>query len=261
MKTYLGLSCYDDYLATDWNTKQYDGYILGDAFCNKRMFRHGDLGLIESINRANLLNKEVIYQTPMYLTDRTFAKETDKIIYLHEKMGVKKLLVQDIGLIMWLSKNIPDIEIIWSRLGKTRNSIMNHGFIEFLQSIGISSIEVESPEKARAIAMYGFFIYSVFGSINYMTLSRDCYNKYMLNRFDGACERECNRADTTLRHQNFKMSVDGHFLGLRIMYDSSAEFYQTVKDCATSIMLYASDKNIAVKKLQTIRNSLLSEEV
>lgn len=261
MNIYLGLSCYDNYLATDWNTSNYTGYILGDAFCNKRMFRYGDLGLIEAIYTANLSNKEVIYQTPMYLTDRAFARETEKIVYLHEKIGVNKLLVQDIGLIMWLNKHIPDIQIIWSRLGKTRNSIINHGFVEFLQSIGISSMEIESPEKARAIATYNIEVYSVDGYLNYMTLSRDCYNNYLLNRFDGTCKRECNRADTMLRRHNFRMSVDGHFLGLQIKYDDRAEFYQAMQNCAASVMLYAPDKSIAEQRFSIIKNSVLLEEL
>lgn len=261
LSTYLGLSCYDNYSAADWNTKKYTGYILGDAFCNKRMFRHGDLGLMDAIDSASLSNKEIIYQTPMYLTDRAFAKETEKIVYLYEKKGVKKLLVQDIGLIVWLKKHIPDIQLIWSRLGKTRNSIMNHGFVEFLQSIGITSMEVESPEKARAIAAYNIDVCSVDGYLNYMTLSRDCYNNYLLNRFDGTCRRECLRADTTLLRDNFQMSVDGHFLGLQIKYDDRPEFFQTLQNCAASVMLYAYDKRIAEQRLSIIKKSVSLEEL
>lgn len=241
LNIYLGLPNYDDFSATNWESDKYIGYILGDYFCNKRMFKYGDIGLFDAIKAAKEHNKEIIYQTPMYITDRIFDGETNRIRYLYEQLSIKKILVQDIGLLLWIKEHYPEIVVIWSRLGKSRNSIMNHGFIEFLLGLGIHAIEVEDPEKARAIAQYKMDIFSVYGNIRYNTLSRDCYNKYFLNIFDGMCNRECNSNNMELQFNQFHMGVNGHMLGYKIKYDDSLLVAQTIHDCATAVMLYAED--------------------
>lgn len=261
LNVYFGLSNYDDFSLSDWQPVPLKGFVIGDYFCNKRMFKNGDFGLIDSISFAKEHHKEVIYQTPMYLTDRVFNKETEKIAYLYDILKVDMMLVQDIGLLLWIKKHYPKIKLIWSRLGKSRNSIMNHGFIEFLQSIGINAIEVEDPEKARAISFYNMEIFDVYGGIKYNTVSRDCYNMYLLNRFDGTCDRECNQNNMELRYNRFCISVDGHMLGYKLRYDESLEFYQTIQDCASSVIIYATDKNTAIKKYNNLINNITPEEL
>lgn len=260
MKLYLGLADYDNILPEEIYNAPYNGYILGDLFCNKKMFKYGEAGFYETASLIKECDKEVIYQTPMYLTDRTFSDEIVRIQYLYERNNINKILVQDIGLILWIKNNMPEMEIIWSRLGKTRNSIINHDFVEFLKSLNVSAMEVDEPEKIKAIVHYNMPVYSVYGSFKYNTLSRDCYNRYLLNKFDGICDRECINLDMSLHLDQFSMSVDGHVLGKRTNYNDSSQFYQLVKEYSTNIMIYANEQDSAKQRYRRIADNILFRE-
>ena len=73
------------------------GIILGDLFCQKRMFQNGIADLILLMDRVLASKKEAVYQAPLYVTGRNL-EEVTAILRLMD--GYKKescVIVQDFG--------------------------------------------------------------------------------------------------------------------------------------------------------------------
>ncbi len=73
------------------------GIILGDLFCQKRMFQNGIADLILLMDRVLASKKEAVYQVPLYVTGRNL-EEVTAILRLMD--GYKKescVIVQDFG--------------------------------------------------------------------------------------------------------------------------------------------------------------------
>lgn len=247
MKQWAGLSQYDDITKEKLAASPFDGYVIGDLFCSKKMFAYGEAGLYRFADVLQAVNKEMMYQSKMYLTDRVFSDEMCKIRFLHEKCGVNKVLVQDIGLALSIREAFPSAEVIWSRMGRNRNSIMNHSMLDFLLSMGVRAIETDDTLKASLVANY-MNVYAVYGAVRYHTLSRDCYCRYLLNHFDGSCERECLKKKMTLSHEGFSMTVNGHMLGERLVYNESDEYFSVMSRYAENIIVYAENETDAEKR-------------
>lgn len=248
MKKYLGLESFDDIQASQIEALRVDGFIVGDPFCPYRMFKYGDANMLDFIRTVCQTGKEIIYQTPMYVTDRNFMKISKLIEYLHDECNVKKFLVQDVGLTSWMVERFTDTDVIWGHWGRNRNALMNHDFIEFLLKLGVSGIETDLPERIREIPKVGLPVYAVYGNTVYNTISRDCYNAYMLNRFDGMCERECLTGNYSLHSNTFQMTVDGHILGRKIKYPNNTNLFESSKQ---NIMIYAIDYQTAMELLES----------
>lgn len=250
MKKYLGLENYDEIQSEQIKTLNVDGFIAGDPFCPYRMFRYGDADMLDFVRVVCQTEKEILYQTPVYVTDRNFRKTADIIDFFHNKYNVKKFLVQDVGLTDWMVNRFSDIDIIWGHWGRNRNALMNHDFIEFLLRLGVSGIETNTLDRIQEIPESGLPVYVVYGNLVYNTLSRDCYNSYMLNRFDGMCERECLEGGMELHGNNFQMTVDGHILGRKFQYPKDTEFFETAKRNSNHIMIYAVDYQSAANLIE-----------
>ena len=250
MRKYIGLENYDDASSLLFESPAIDGIIVGDPFCSRKMFRYGEPDMLDYAHAICLANKEVIYQTPVYITSRNFNSVTSLIAYFHDKCQVKKYLVQDVGLVCWIRERYTDVDLIWSHWGRNRNSLMNHDFINFLICLGIAGIETDIPERIQKICKAGLPVYAVYGNTVYNTLSRECYNSYMLNRFDGTCQRECLHGDMSLCSKNISMTIDGHLLGRKMHYTKNAQFLRAVEENSNNIMIYACD-------CQTASNALI----
>lgn len=253
MKKYLGIENYDEINSEQMKSLNIDGLIVGDPFCSHRMFRYGDAGMIDFIRAVCEMGKEIVYQTPVYVTDRNLWQITQLIAFLHDKYNVRKFLMQDIGLINWTVKNVADAEIIWGHWGRNRNSLMNHDFIEFLLKLGVSGIETHFPERIAKIPQTGMPVYAVYGDTTYDTLSRDCYNSYLLDRFDGPCKRECLDNSMKLQNGNTCMTVDGCVLGREIQYPEASEFYQLAEHNSNHLMIYAVDYQNAIQQMKVLK--------
>lgn len=251
MIKWLGLENYTDISVEEIQSLNIDGLIVGDPFCTYRMFKYGDAGLFDFIKSVKHLGKKVIYQTPVYITDRNFKGVITTIKYLYNELQITKYLVQDIGVVDWLTEQYPDIEIIWSHWGRNRNSIMNHDFVPFLSKIGVCGIENSFKERIETISQFGLPVYAVYGDTKYNTLSRECYNMYMLNRFDGMCQRECLKNYMTLKSSNFEMTINGHLLGRKIKYPDDDYINFVAKYC-DNLMIYACDYKEAIAIMQII---------
>ena len=247
MIKWLALENYDDFEFNVLRKLNVQGVVVGDPFCSYRMFRYGDIDLFDFIKKCNQAGIQVIYQTPVYVTDRNFKYVTNNLEYLYEKLNVKKFLIQDVGLTDWLSQKYLDAELIWSHWGRNRNSIMNHDFVGFLIELGVRGIEISSIERTEAISKFGLPVYSVFGNTTYNTLSRECYNQYMLDYYDGMCGRECLQKKMILKSKSIEMTINGHLLGRKIRYPSEKEFLSFVSQFSENLMVYALNVEEAVK--------------
>ncbi len=252
MKTYMGLENYDEIQSAQIAALNVDGFIVGDPFCPYRMFRYGNAGMIDFVHSVCQKGKEIIYQTPVYITDRNLREIQNMIEYLHDQYNVKKFLVQDVGLIDWMAKRFFNIDIIWGHWGRNRNSLMNHDFIEFLLKLGVSGIETGKLERIREIPKAGLPVYALYGNIVYSTISRDCYNSYMLNQFDGNCERECLSGEMSLCCNSFQMTVDGYILGRKFQYSRDKDFIKKAKQNSAYFMIYAADYQVAAELIKDV---------
>ena len=62
-------------------TDSIDGVIIGDLLCQKKMFKHAGFELENYVRRFVECKKKVIYQTPMYATERIFHEIIERIKY------------------------------------------------------------------------------------------------------------------------------------------------------------------------------------
>ncbi len=261
MNIYAGLSVYDGIDKNDISSSFCNGYIVGDLFCSKKMFYYGEAGLYKTAGMIFSCGKEIIYQSRMYLTDRFFSDELSKISFLHDMFGLRKVLVQDVGFAVCIKEKYPEMIVIWSRLGRNRNSIINHSIPDFLKSIGVDAMECDDPEKIGRIQNYGFPVYAVYGSMHYNTLSRDCYNKYLLKKYDGICSRECITREMSLFYGNFSMTVNGNVLGEKIIYNDSNDFFETVNKSCDNLIVYAGEISLLREKCDNIKSKIQRREI
>ncbi len=252
-EVYVGLTSYDDVESEALDSDLVDGWIIGDFFCDRHMFEYGKAGLYAMAHRITDLGKKVILQTPVYVTTRNFGEVIQRIRYFHDCLHVSCFLVQDIGIVRWMKKHFPDATAIWSRMGRNRASILNHRMMELLQDVGIRAMETSQKHRMDVLNKMGIHVFAVCGDLFYSTLSRECYQTYFLNRFDGSCERECVNRSMFLKKNEFTMGVNGCFLGYRIEYPQMDEFYKQVKDSPADIMVYAECMETALRYVKEIR--------
>lgn len=246
MRQYIGLSCYDNLSAAQLSALGMDGAILGDAFCQRRMFRHGAFGLCQTAGEYRKAGMEILYQTGMYLTDVRFEEEKDRVAYLYEICDVRSFLVQDVGFAAYLSERYPDTRLIWSQLGRNRGGLTNSLFPPFLQHIGVHAMACTTVQRIEAARKCGISPCVVVGQLQYHTLSRECYNRYLNNCFDGQCHRECLSGEMVLQKNNWKMTVDGYVLGQSIHYDSGG-LLNTARSCDADLLFYAESFETAAE--------------
>lgn len=254
MKKYLGLERYDDFEFENIILGAFDGLIIGDPFCEKRMFPYGEAQMTQFFMECKNRDIKIIYQSPMYLTDAVLSKETDRVAFLYEKMNVRCFLVQDIGLVTWIHEKYPKAEMIWSRYGRTRNSMLNGDFLLYLKEIGIRSYETNKLSRVRAISSLGLRPYAVFGWPSYQTINRECYSLYMENIYNCMCLRQCWREEVCLKHGAQKISIDGYMLGLKLTYENNPEFLQEIRNYGVDVMCWFADIRDAEGRLKNYEN-------
>ena len=120
-----------NYVALDQYTKDdivkisdvpsIDGVVLGDLYCNKRMFEFSDHELIDFARLARGLGIHCVYQTPRYLTERNFERVMQLVQYLQKECLIEKVIVQDVGATSYIRRMCPDLPIIWGYMGISRN--------------------------------------------------------------------------------------------------------------------------------------------
>lgn len=192
-----------------------DGIVLGDLYCNKRMFEFSDQELIDVARITCKLGLQCVYQTPRYLTERNFNSIMQLILYLRKESLIRKVIVQDIGASNYIRQMCPELSIVWGYMGLSRNGADNLLFYSFLKKYGITEIETDRVTRIPYLMELGFQVMIMHEHVTYKTVNRECYYMHENEIYDGNCKRMCLTNTSSLVNEKcgFDFSVDGYTLG------------------------------------------------
>lgn len=253
-RTYVALERYEDSLCAALD--QFDdtaGFLLGDLACNRRMFDYGDAGMIHMAETLRRAGKEVIYQTPLYLTDRNFQAVTDLVRCFYEQMDVRQFVVQDVGMLRWITRHYPGAAVIWGRTGLGRFSQISYSLVQFLREQKVSAFESDSPARLAFMHSKGLPTVADYGSLRYQTLWRECYSASFAACDAADCRQVCRSRALELEHPNGSIPVDGYFLSRRLVYLPHQQL-QALAECgAEQRFLYAETWQDALERRQELK--------
>jgi hypothetical protein len=188
------------------------GIVLGDLFCQKRMFRRAMADLVLLMNCVLSSEKTAVYQAPLYVTSRNWDEVVAILDLMDSFAKISYVIVQDFGTAEFISKNYKNLRLIWGQLGRVRELRFSEDFLGFLRGNGFFGMETSDPDLAQRLRRHGLIPFVDSTVLRYQTLGRICYVKYQL----GVCDKEaCTTACYSLRAENeaFEMTLDGYMLG------------------------------------------------
>ena len=194
--------------------KDVSGIVLGDPYCMKRMFPYGEADLVDYAIRAYEQGLKVIFQTSCYMTERIFDQNITIVKYLHDRQICEDILVQDVGFSVEIKKMIPEINLIWSQISRSRNDAENMLFNKFLKKNGIYGVGLIRPEMAGYLKEAGIVPVYSNRQINYSTVNRECYYIHEMGIWDHNCDRGCLKRSARMVNENrgIDMTIDGYKL-------------------------------------------------
>ena len=197
-----------------------DMVVLGDILCNKKMFPYSGNEILEIITELKNSGVRVIYQTPMYATDRIFTDIVDKISYYHKRSLVEAVIVQDVGVAHALSRINKGLELIWGRMGYARTPVTNFSTLDFYKKNGIDSFECRNVQEANIILRLKMKPYLMIGIPSYTTINRECYYKYEHDIYDDCCDCGCLKKEPLVipASKKIETTIDGYMLGYKNVY-------------------------------------------
>lgn len=162
------------------------GVILGDLFCQKRMFENEWFDVPGLAEEARSAGFEVVFQSPAYNTTRTMEGTLALIRKLARAGLLDGVLVHDIGVVEAM-RELPHVALWWDRFSFNRDFIPNAPLITFLRGQGISRVEVTRPGHIGDVAGSGCgaLLYGYGPEI--ASFGRICYTEDFL---DEPCERK-----------------------------------------------------------------------
>lgn len=248
---YMGLSRYTKETLECILNYNPDGIVLGDLFCDKKMFDCGTIELFEMMQTLKKGGISVIYQTPMYVTDRVFSEVVQRCVYFYKEKLIEAIIVQDIGAAAALCEKCQGITLIWGRMGYARTPIINKETLLFYMRYGINSFECKNSEQAEYARRIGADAYLVYGYPSYLTINRECYYCYEHNIFDEDCGLGCLKHEKILFpvNQGIETSIDGYVLGWKHIYDNN--YTKSVTYCKNCI-IYADTFSEAKERYNEI---------
>lgn len=248
---YIGLQRYAKEAVDNLLTINPDGVILGDLLCDRRMFPYGDVELTDLIQIFKNKCISVIYQTPMYTTDRIFYSVLQKVTYFYMNRLIDAVIVQDIGLASAIRDKCATLTIIWGRMGYARTPVVNKSTLLFYMQHGITAFECKNVEQAKYANQIGAIPYLVYGYPKYLTINRECYYRFEHNQFADDCAEGCLKREKMLIPANngIEATIDGYVLGWQYVYDESVKSSTTFNHCN----IYADSFSVAAMKLNELR--------
>lgn len=198
----------DIYVVVQRWTKQYvsiladrvTGVILGDLFCQKRMFDHDWFSIIDIARHARREGLNIVFQSPMYNTTRTMETTVSLVQSLHTSNLVDAVLVHDIGVLQSLNR-FEGLSMWWDRHAFNRDFVPSAYLINFLMSQGVSRVEVVRPGDIQPISSQGCEVMLYAHGPSMVSFGRICYTEYFLNE-------PCERKILCENHSPFIASVD-----------------------------------------------------
>lgn len=162
------------------------GLILGDLFCQKRMFENEWFDVIDFARLARELGLEVIFQTPVYNTTRNLEPTISLVRKMAANSLIDAVLVHDIGVVESLAE-LESIALWWDRFSFNRDFVPNAHLIDFLTAHRVSRVEVTRPGHIREVAEQGCGVLLYGYGPQIASFGRICYTEYFLNE---PCERK-----------------------------------------------------------------------
>lgn len=199
------------------HTDKVRGIVLGDLFCQKRMFANGFVDLILFIKLVMSSDKELVYQTPLYVTGRNIDDMISVLKMLSEHNKPVYIIVQDFGMVEIIRRDFPTLKLIWGQMGRSREHRFSSDFLKFLNLKDFHGMETSNPELANHFAEFGLIPFFGNASLGYQTVGRNCYLQYQTGKcdrnacIDGVFELEAD--DSTC-----SMSIDGFMMGKNLNY-------------------------------------------
>lgn len=243
MEIYAGLGSYSKTnMSSLCENELVSGVIVGDLFCLKRMFEYPNYDFYYFMQKLQMSGKQVLYQTPMYITDEVLQDQTEIFKFMKNEGMSPWVLVQDIGVALWIKEYFPDFTICWSRMGRNRNNIKNLQFYKFLYSIGIDCVEVDNYNMCQVLEKEGIKACLIDGNINFQTIGRDCYSLFQFAEKQSTCNRLCNERGNYMKQQvgEFKMSINGYVLGEKYSCLNLDKLSEECIEMNNILMIYAT---------------------
>ena len=152
------------------------------------------------------------------------------------------VLTQDIGIIKYVSDNCPNVGIMWSRMGRTREYSFNHLFYQTLCDLNVKLFETDSLAMAVQLSEHNIQPLLMYGSLHYKTIGRRCYSKYELDIKDDNCSLYCRNSKYKMETSDAtcKMTIDGYMLDAKVNYSSDIAMEYEKNKNGQSIV-YAKD--------------------
>ena len=243
----IALELYDEKIINKiGKNKDIDGTVLGDMYCNYRMFPGGSVEIEDRMGQLKKAGKKVYFQTPCYLTDSVFDQIIQNICYWNQQGLLDGVLLQDIGLLHRLGQLNTGLLLVWSYMGVARNRAVNLLHYQFLESLAPVIIAVDQPGHCKILREQGIDTMLMYGRITYATINRLCYYTYENNLYGIDCRRACLQGRQHMVNETFNldMSVDGYLLGKKYIYTESEEYPN---------LLYAQSYEECLKRIQVLK--------
>lgn len=162
------------------------GVILGDLFCQKRMFAHEWFDVLDFSQHARLLGFDVIFQTPAYNTPRTFEATINLLGKMYSQQLLDAVLLHDIGVLHAL-KDLAGVEFWWDRFSFNRDIVPNTFLVEFLRKQGVGQIEVSRAHDIDDLTRDGCGVLLYGYGPDVVSFGRICYTEYFMSE---PCEQK-----------------------------------------------------------------------
>ncbi len=193
------------------------GIVLGDLFCQKRMFTNGFVDFILFIKKIMSSDKELVYQTPLYVTARNIDGVISVLKLLSDYKEPVYIIVQDFGMAEIIKRDFPMLKLVWGQMGRTRELRFSSDFLMFLKLKDFYGMETSDPKLANRFSEFDLIPFFGNASLEYQTVGRNCYLQYQTGKCDrNACidgVYELEAEDNTCL-----MSIDGFMMGKNLNY-------------------------------------------
>ena len=238
---FVGSDVYDnDSVELLCGFKDVDAVIIGDLFCNKRMFG-SDIQLIKSAEAFHNAGIKVCFQSPMYLTSRCFSSVAEKIEYLCKNNICDTVILQNMGLLRSIRNKIPTVKFLWNCIELGRSRVSNSMYYMTIMELGADGFLTDNIPAAAELNKRSIPVIPIYGKMAYSSMNRECYYMHEHNIFDGNCRRGClDKTDFLVNESgSMRMSIDGHLLGRHYVYENTVEIGRLYREYNTDICVFS----------------------
>ena len=211
------------------------GVLLGDLFCQKRMFENGIADLFLLMNDVLLSSKEVFYQLPLYVTSRNMD-EVKAVLNLMERYDKDSYaIVQDFGTAEWIARDFSRIKLIWGQLGRVRELRYSDDFLHFLKKKSFTGMETFDRKLSGRLASLGLVPFFSNCKLEYQTLGRQCYLEYQTGLCNPAV---CRKGSCSLKteDEDFQMTIDGFVMGKKYRMTPEEDMTAAIREFSAQII-------------------------